>query len=458
MKPWIGRTGDGILALLFAVSAACHYGARSAERLNVLLVTLDTTRTDYVSPTGGDPRVTPQLQALGERSAVFTHAVSETNVTNPSHLTIMSGLRAIEHGVLSNVLPVPPSVDTLAEAMERAGYRTAGFPAARHLGPEMGWRGFDLLPGVEQAVDARWITDRTVSWLTQSSDRPFFLWAHYFDPHALYTPPPEIAALFYRVNPAAGDDPPIAARDYFSKRPGAAAVAQWLGETRDPEYPRAMYAAEIHYVDREIGRLLAELESAGLADNTLVVVVGDHGESLGEHGIFYDHFGLYEPQLLIPLLFHVPGLAPTRSGALVSTLDVAPTIAALTGVRFRHQLSGRSLLPLLRGEDTAVFSTTTTLVHQNAHNHSVAVRQGPWKLIWPINLEHSILSHEPELYQLEDDPGELTNLARAEPQRVREMRRLLQPWIELGRVERGDGFHLAPAALEQLRALGYLGD
>jgi arylsulfatase A-like enzyme len=115
-------------------------------------------------------------------------------------------------------------------------------------------------------------------------------------------------------------------------------------------------------------------------------------------------------------------------------------------------------VPLLRGEESADFPTPPFLVHQHANNHSVALRQGPWKLIWPVHPKHPILSDEPELYHLGKDPGELTNLASAEPRRVREMHRLLQPWIDLGRVKRGDSVHLTASELEQLRALGYLDD
>ena len=447
------------LGLLLAASASCGRGGPGPGSLNVLLITLDTTRSDYVSPFGAEPRITPRLQELASRSCVFTNAVAETNITNPSHLSIMSGLRAIEHGVLSNRVPMPESVDTLAEAMRRQGYRTAGFPAVRHIGPEVGWRGFDLLASVEETVPAAENTDRAAAWLRDHGGDPFFLWVHYFDPHSLYQPPAEIAARFYKGEPEAGDGPPIGRREFFDRlKAGGAALRQWLGETRDPEFPRAMYAAEIHYADREIGRLLDGLEARGLADDTLVVVVADHGESLGEHGIFYSHLGIYEQQLRIPLIVRVPGLKPSRTEALVSVLDLAPTISELTGVRLRHRCSGLSLVPLLEGEAGAAFAARTAFVHQNAHNYSVAVREGPWKLIWPVAREHALLSSRPELYHLEDDPGERVDLAAKEPGRVAALRRHLEPWIELGEVEPGTGLHLDDEALEQLRALGYLGD
>ncbi len=431
---------------------------RAATGPNVLLITLDTTRADYISPLGADPGITPHLQALADRSSLFTQATCETNLTNPSHLTIMTGLRAIEHGVVSNEVPAPESMDTLVQALRRAGYRTAGFPAVTHVGPGMRWRGFDDLHPVGSVIRARTNTDRAIAWLRDHDGGAFFLWVHYFDPHAIYEPPADVATAFYQGVREAGDGPPIASSTFFDRSFAGPHLRTWLGDTRDPEYPRAMYAAEIHYTDREVGRLLADLEAKGYRDNTVVVVVADHGESLGEHEIYYDHIGIYEPQLRIPLIIHAPGFAATRSGAPVSTLDVAPTVSELTGTRLRHQVSGLSLVPLMRGEASAAVTDRSSMVYQHADNDAAAVRQGPWKLIWPINPAHEVLPGEPELYHLDDDPGELVNLAAAEPERLRDLARSLRPWIDLGVAEPAEATHLDDAAREQLKALGYLQD
>ncbi len=448
-KGWRIAVAAGILL------AGCGRGATGP---NVLLITLDTTRADYISPLGADPRITPHLQALADRSSLFTRATSETNVTNPSHLTIMTGLRALEHGVMSNEVPVPESVDTLAQALRRAGYVTAGFPAVPHAGPGMRWPGFDLLYPVGNVIRARINTDRAIAWLRDHDGGAFFLWVHYFDPHAIYEPPADVASAFYQGAREAGDGPPIASSEFFDRSFAGPYLRSWLGDTRDPEYPRAMYAAEIHYTDREVGRLLADLEAKGYRDDTVVVVVADHGESLGEHEIYYDHVGIYEPQLRIPLIIHAPGFAASRSDAAVSTLDVAPTVSELTGAEFRHQVSGLSLVPLMRGEASAAVTGRSPMISQHAKNHAAAVREGPWKLIWPINPAHEVLPGKPELYHLEDDPGELVNLATAEPERVRDLARSLRPWIDLGVAAPDEATHLDDAAREQLKALGYLQD
>jgi arylsulfatase A-like enzyme len=387
---------------------------------------------------------------------LFTNAFSETNVTNPSHLTIMTGLPAFRHGVVSNIAQMPESVDTLAEAMKRAGYQTAGFPAVQHLSTKFGWHGFDLLPPVKGKLKASDITDRALTWMGSKAAEPFFLWVHYFDPHTIYDPPADIARQYYSGQREKGEGPRIADKWYFQAR-GAFSLRKWLGDTRDPAFGPAMYAAEIHYMDREIGRLLAGIADRGAEDRTVVIVVADHGESLGEHEIYYDHAGLYEQILRIPLIVHVPGMAPSQIEATVSTLDLVPTISELMGIRMQHATSGVSLLRLLKGSEDRMLSSRT-LIHQNAHNHAVAVRQGSWKLIWPINREHAVLPSQPLLFDLSKDRDELNDLADSEPDRVERMRLLIEPWIRLGSVERGQPAHLDDAALEQLRTLGYVED
>lgn len=442
-------------AVGLALAAALACSPREG-RLSVLLVTLDTTRADALSCLGGEPGTTPRLDELAARSALFTQARSETNSTNPSHVSIMTGLRALDHGVMNHLTAVPEGVDTLAEALARAGYATAGFVSARHLGPELGWGGFDVLSPTRRDRGARETTDLALEWLAGAGGRPTFLWVHYWDPHMQYEPDPALAERFYAGDRTAGSGPRIADEPYFRLLPRDG-VLRWLGDTRDPAWAPAMYRAEVHHTDSQVGRLLdAVAERAG--DRTLIVVTADHGESLGEHGIYYAHSGLYEPQLRVPLIVHVPGAPPVRSEARVSTLDIAPTIAELTGAALENEAAaGLSLLRLVRGEVDPAVAGRTSFVHQQAHNFAVAVRQGDWKLIWPIASDHPVLGAEPRLFDLASDPGETRDRSAQEPERVAELRRIAEPWVARGPIERRTR-HLSPEAVEQLRALGYLRD
>jgi arylsulfatase len=421
-----------------------------------VLVTLDTTRADAISSLGAPAGTTPRLDALAAQAALFSEARSDSNVTNPSHASIMSGLRALDHGVLNHVTRLPEGVDTLPEAFARAGYATAGFASSRHVGPDFGWRGFEVLPNMRKDRSARETTDLALEWLSGVGDRPHFLWVHYWDPHMQYEPAPELAKRFYPGDRTAGPGPRIADAPYFRLLPREGVLA-WLGDTRDPAWAPAMYRAEVHATDAELGRLLdAVMGRPG--ERTAIVVTADHGEALGEHGIYYAHTGLHEPQLRVPLVVRVPGLAPLRSEAMVSTLDIAPTLAELAGVELRNAgLSGISLARLLRGEPEPRIAERTTFVYQNAHNFAVAVRRGDWKLVWPIAADHPVLGTEPQLFDLARDPGELRDLSAAEPARVAELRGVVEPWLARGPVERRTE-HLDPEALEQLRALGYLRD
>ena len=440
----------GAVGLAFAAILACSPSGGGPPP-SVLLVTLDTTRADFVSHLGGPAGATPHLDALAERSAAFTRARSETNVTNPSHLTLMTGLRAIEHGIFNNQTRIPYELDTLPHAFRRAGYATGGFVSVRHLGPEFGWTGFSEMPPAYGSVRADEVTDRALEWLQQVGDRPFFLWVHYYDPHAPYDPPLEFGARWSPQDPGIGAPPPTR----LERTPAAIHKwrrLEWKRKSEDRDWARAMYTAEIQFTDVEMSRLIHAVEA--VSGGAIVVVTADHGESLGEHGIEYSHAGVFEPSLRIPLVIHAPDLAPLRSDAPVTSLDVAPTLAELTGATLHHTPSGRSLVPLLSGEVEEA-EAPEVFVHQGAHNRGVAARQGRWKLIWPIQVV-SPLPGEPLLFDLSADPEELENLAEEHPERLGELRKALEPWIRIGLVRPKDSGHLDDEALEQLRALGYV--
>jgi len=424
-----------------------------------LLLTLDTTRADALSALGGVDGVTPHLDALAARSAVFETAWSESNMTNPSHLSIMTGLPTREHGVSSNFVAMPDDLDTLATALGREGYRTAAFVSARPLAAAFGWAGFDTLPEVVGELDARVVTDRAVAWLAEPGSEPFFAWVHYWNPHTMYEPPDELFERFYQGDPAAGPGPPLASAPFFRRAQDfgiGPRLARWLGEVRDPAWARAKYTAEVHYTDREVGRLLAALEQAGQAANTLIVVVGDHGESLGEHGIYYAHVGVYEETLRVPLILHVPGFAGQRATVPAWTLDIAPTLGELLGVSLRHEARGLSLASALRGEPNAALRDRRQFVHHHGGDRAIAIREGRWKLIWPVTSNDRVLRAEPELFDLERDPQEQTDLAAQHPEVVARLRAAISPWLAEARGQGDPSRSVSPEIRQQLEAMGYV--
>ncbi|MBV8199668.1 MAG: sulfatase, partial [Acidobacteria bacterium] len=280
---------------------------------NLLLVTLDTVRADHLGCYGYAGAETPALDRLAAAGVRFAHASSPVPLTLPSHTTLLTGLLPPHHGARNNgVRGLSAETPTLATLLAGAGYRTAAFVAAFVLDHRFGLaRGFQIYDDeIERPANASWlleaerpggqVVDRALAWLERDDPRPFFLWVHLYDAHAPYNPPSP-----YRE--------------------------------RHPDHP---YDGAIAFADAQVGRLLAALGQRGLAASTVVAVVADHGESLGEHGELTHGLLLYEPALAVPLLLRAPGLGPRTVATPVSTVDLAPTLAGLLGRRFPQPPAG----------------------------------------------------------------------------------------------------------------------
>lgn len=445
-------------ACLLLVALACQASDPPA-RPSLLLITLDTTRADYVSLLGGPTGATPHLDAFGAEAAVFETAWSESNMTNPSHLSIMTGLPTREHGVSSNFTAMPPNLDTLAKALQREGYETAAFVSARPLAAPFGWAGFDTIPDVQGELDASEVTDRAVRWLGDGAQEPFFAWVHYWNPHTMYEPPPEDFARFYTGDPTQGPGPQIASEPFFQQATDfgiGAQLARWLGAVRDPAWGRAKYTAELHYTDRQVGRLLAALNSRGLAEDTVIVIAADHGESLGEHGIFYAHVGVYDEVLRVPLMIYAPGQMPVRSAVPVWTLDIAPTVAELLGAPLEHEPAGLSLVSALRGEPDATLLARDRFIHHHGADRAIAIRDGRWKMIWPLGSGDRVLGSAVELFDIEEDPSEQNDLSAVHPEVLDRLRATIQPWLDDAARQAAPSRRVTPEIREQLEAMGYV--
>jgi choline-sulfatase len=381
---------------------------------SVLLLTLDTTRADALGVYGGRGARTPVLDGLAARGLRFTQAITPTPLTLPAHASLLTGLAPPEHGVRTNGEDVlPRDVPTLAEAFGRRGYATAGFVASpvldRHFGLARGFGRYGDSPTTVRV--AREMTDAALAWLgRQGAGRPLFLWVHYYDPHAPYSPP--------------GMDP---------KAP-----------------PAQRYAGEVAYMDGEIGRLLAALR--GGAERWLIAAVGDHGESLGEHGEPNHGIFLYHSTLHVPLLLAGPG-APRGKVVeeAVSTRRLASTLLRLTGpgkaaLPFGQPLPGLPGLP--GGAASPVYAETRYPLTAYGWSPLEGVFDGRFKLI---------VAPRPELYDLAADPGETENLLEGRQERREEARRLK---AALRAAQRSFVAHPADAAdpelARSLESLGYL--
>lgn len=308
----------------------CQNPISAPIRPNILLVTFDTTRWDHVGwqqtqpPPQNSP--TPMLDAMAQRGTWFSHAFSSQPLTLPSHTSIMTGQYPYHHGVRNNgTYIVPDAAQTLAERLKAVGYQTqaviSSFVLDSQFGLDQGFDGYDddLSTGPRQVmfmfkeIKAEQTAAKGALWLRERTHQtqPFFLWMHFFDPHANYEPPESMKARF----------------------PG------------DP------YTGEIAYADHELGRVFKELDELKQLDNTLVIFTSDHGDSLGEHGEKTHGLFVYDSTTRVPLLMSGPGVP--RGGhvdGVVSSVDIVPTVMELLGLGTDASLDGRSLVPLWSGK------------------------------------------------------------------------------------------------------------
>jgi arylsulfatase A-like enzyme len=398
-----------ILALAAALGAAAATGSTPAPapRPSFIVVTLDTFRADRIA-VGADrpgPRehvVAPFLSALAASSTVFTRAVTPVGATHPAHASLFTGLHPARHGVRRNGHRLAAEHTTLAEHLKAAGYETAAFvQAGALLGRSDLRQGFDAVgddPGAFHS--SRWVNDAAIRWMAgRRSDGPFLLWVHYFDAHTPYVPTAHAAPLLAALGG------PLAC--------GAPLQAFLAYGTPDvPPTPptdhalRAHYDSRVHQTHQRVRELLAEAAARGLLARSVVVVAGDHGQLLGEHGRTGYGDVLWQEALAVPLLVRAPGQVAQRLVAEdASLVDVLPTILDWIGRKASVAVDGRSLLPAIRGEaggGDVVLCGTPPPPPGLPDPNPVAALRFPLKLV--------LHPAGPVLYDLARDPGEAAPL------------------------------------------------
>ncbi len=391
---------------------------------NVLLISLDTTRPDHLGCYGYPRATSPRLDRLAEQGALFTDCFSPSIPTHPAHTSMLTGCDALRHQIIAqggqNVLS--PDVPTLAEILKGLGYWTG---AADNLGRWFS-RGFDLYEGYQWAPDpeGRWrkgeaVTAAALRVLRQAAaqERPWFMFVHYWDAHTPYLPPAPFHRMFY-----GGDerDPGNQSMDApLSFPPFMHYFRQWLDGVTDIRFPIAEYDASLAYMDTCLAHLFGHLDALGLSGQTLVVVTADHGEEMDEHGMWFDHHGLYDTNVRVPLILRMPGTVPAgaRCPGQVRLFDIPPTVLDLLGraeLAAELNMQGRSLLPALSGSLPGG-TADTLLLTECTWMRKRGLRTPEWKLI--VARDHPDLHGCPpvELYDLREDPGEQRNLAGARP-------------------------------------------
>jgi choline-sulfatase len=463
------RLRAAVIAVALLSSIGCSHADRHTSlprsRPDVVLITIDTLRADRVWVNGGPAGVAPAIDALGRAGTVFLDATAHAPLTLPSHASILTGRYPVAHGVHDNGgFALAESVPTLATVMRGAGYRTAAFVASFVLRGATGLaHGFELYDDRFEGVGRTHLTTTSLErraaevareaarWL-KDAPRPFFLWVHFYDPHAPYDPPPAFAAKF----------------------------------------PGRPYDGEIAAADFGVSTLLDALPASRRSE-TLVVVTGDHGESLGEHGESEHGILLYDSTLHVPLIVQGPGVgAGVTVSRQVRHVDLLPTIAELVGVSSPGSIDGVSLVPLLRGSDGRRIASGSA---SDGHQVAIASASGEYQvptggapgdrqvdgaaksateapasyaesrfgeLHFGWTAIHSLRDGswkyidgpDPELYQLTADPGERDNRRTTRADTASGMGRVLQALAS--RDQAPPTGAASSDVAERLRSLGYV--
>jgi arylsulfatase A-like enzyme len=427
--PWLAAS-----LLLISSAVGANPPASRNARPNIILITLDTTRADRMGFLGSKGGLTPNLDALARQSAVFTHAYSHVPLTTASHATILTGTypqfnHVVDFGIpLSDKLPYTPDI------LRKSGYHTAAFVASLVLDPLGGTapgfdrgfevydagfrlrpRGADRYKTVERRASE--VVNHALAWLSKRKAGPFFLWVHFYDAHDPYDPP-----------------------EPFKSR-----------------YKSDPYDGEIAYVDAQLGRFLTALRTQGLYDKSLIAVMADHGESLGEHGENTHGVFLYDSTIHVPLVVKLPGLHPSgkQVDTRVSLVDIAPTMLRQAAVAVPSEMQGQSLLSLMKASSAQSAPTEDRPAYaETDYPH----RAFGWSSLRALRTGKYLYVRAPqvELYNQASDPQEKNNLA-ANSKAVADTlgsqledfrKKTSQSLVELAKPD--------PEQVEKLRALGYV--
>jgi arylsulfatase A-like enzyme len=400
-------------------------------RPNVLFISIDTLRADHLGAYGYTRPTSPRIDEFAKTAVLFEQAHSSASWTLPSLTSLMTSLYSSTHGCWKIESRLDPSFHTLAELLRNAGYDTAMVASHVFLSSRYGLqKGFTHVDSrilqTDQNITSPEISDKGIQWLRQKAavkdGIPWFLWLHYFDPHDTYLPHPG-----------------------FSEKFG-------MKEEID------LYDGEIAFTDHYVGKLLDELARLKLDEDTIVVIVADHGEEFMDHGSNRHGYDLYEETVRVPLMVRIPGYHPWRVAPVIATVDLMPTLLELASVPVHYPIEGKSLLPLARGEIEPEREAVSE-VRWHDDQDMKSLRRGPWKYI-----DHRFKTQKLELlYVLPVDPLEQDDVSSTDPGTTAELHgelaRRLKHALELSHDYGHSALSPSSAAeAERLKTLGYTGD
>jgi arylsulfatase A-like enzyme len=409
------RSSQIVSLLAFSLLLACTSESESpagSEGLppNLVLITLDTTRADHLGAYGYFRDTSPRLDEFAKEALLFERCITPMATTLPTHLSMLTGTYPLEHGVMANSIKggkqyiMSNALTSLAECLTEAGYRTGGFvsgsPLNEGTGAARGYQEFGQPEGKDRHSEET--IGEALDWLGQSQEQPYHLWVHMFDAHWPFHPPEEYIG-HYQTD--------VDLERFIADRGIHESTIRPLIELREPS--RGMtnaYDDALRYQDDQFGRLLDAMRERPDWDRTVVVVIGDHGEGLGQHGQAA-HGHIWDEQLRVPLLIRFPGEAGAVNGSTLSTVDVLPTLLGQLDMPFtkviQEQASGKDVLA--KGFKRAPVFSQETGRSREREAYRFTLTDDRWKY---VREERKDETFEEQLFDLQEDPFELTNVSK----------------------------------------------
>jgi arylsulfatase A-like enzyme/predicted negative regulator of RcsB-dependent stress response len=425
-RPWWLHTLCGLVAvvIIILVFLLLRPKGSSQEVRNVVLISIDTCRADYLSCYGYPRQTTPNIDQIAKQGVIFKNVITAVPMTLPAHCSMLTGTIPPYHDVHDNLdYKLDESNVTLAEILKEHGFITAGFISASVLDSQFGIaQGFDFFNDrLEEGRNLGLMVERraaqtsglALAWLARHKSDRFFLFLHYFDPHFDYVPPEPFASVF-------ADN---------------------------------LYAGEIAYADYCVGAVVRQLKDLGLFDSTLIIITSDHGEMLGEHGELTHGYFIYQSAIKVPLIFRLPGQVKSRQVEdLVGLIDIVPTVCSLLNIN-PPQVQGKDLRPYLIGKSAS---------HKERHLYSESLVPTKYNANGLLGVVDEQLKYiqttRPELYDLAEDPQESQNLINQRPQQARILQGRLREILEQAvSTSQADGkMVLDEQVRKRLESLGYV--
>ena len=413
-----------------------------SRKPNILLIGVDSLLSTHMSLYGYHRRTTPHMEEFARGGAVFDETFSPNVPTTPGYACMFTGMDifATQCVALRHKGPLTPRVKTLPEILKREGYNTTcvgfgGNPASRGFGKYLGFSAWeDKIGGrLQKAHSLNKVAIPELQRLAKSR-KPFYLMLRHMDPHSPYLPPAPFDRMFYHGNEF---DPKNKSMDpVWAFKPFCDYFASWMPGVTDKEYVIAQYDGAVAYMDACIQVIFKALEGMGILDSTIVVLNSDHGETLYDHECWFDHHGMYDNTLKVPLLIRYPKRMPAgiRVQGYNQHKDLVPTLLELAGIKTDTKFDGRSLMQLVKRKrssfESSFYITECTWMRKHGW------RTPQWKLIHALEPDFHF-KPEVELYNLVEDPDESRNVARKYPEVVDMLEAQMQEHIALREKETG---------------------